>query len=223
MKIVLKTKKYIIVDDLLPKDQFENLWLHIQNESYMNPHTTQTGWQKVWRLNDSNCLGSQSYLLSKKPFNNYMDGASSYMLAASNYAEDIVGKQSIQWEEATFRSYVYQRGSKLSWHNDAGNYHSSLTYYAHPYWGSTWGGELLIASVPENIPTHVKTAPHLDHKWEDEYIAENGTGQWIFPKPNRLVIMSGGVYHSINRIDNDAGDNCRCSIVGFLMKNKTEN
>lgn len=218
MKITLKTKNYVVIDDLLPRDQFENLWLHVQNESYINPHSTQTGWQKVWRLNDYNCLGGPSYVLSKKPFNNYMDGASSWMLAAAKHAEDISGKQGENWVDATFRSYVYPRGSKLSWHNDAGNYYAALTYYTHPYWGSTWGGELLVANVSKNIPTTVKTAPHLDHKWEDEYLAEIGAGQWIFPKPNRLVIMAGGAYHSINRIDDNAGDNCRCSIVGFFLK-----
>ena len=218
MKIVFKTKRYVVIDDLLPKDQFDNLWLHFQNESYVSPHVTQSGWQKVWRLNDGDCLGSPSYILSKKPFNNYMDAASSYMLAAAKYTEDVSGKKDIDWKEATFRSYIYPAGSKLSWHNDAGSYQAAFTYYAHPFWQSTWGGELLVLAESGDIPDTAKTAPHLDHRWEDEYVSKIGVGEWIFPKPNRLVIMSGGVYHSINRIDSSAGDNCRCSIVGFLLK-----
>jgi Rps23 Pro-64 3,4-dihydroxylase Tpa1-like proline 4-hydroxylase len=218
MKIIFQNKKFAIIDDLLPLDQFERVWRHFQAEQYTVPH--QSGWQKVWRLTDSQCMGGNSYSLSKKPFNSYMDGVSSYLIAALQHTKDIGGTQGQEWVDATFRPYIYPRGTKLSWHNDGGNYHAALTYYVHPYWGSTWGGELMVAETP-NLDTYEhknKGQPHLDHRWEDEFIAAKGIGQLIFPKPNRLVIMASGVFHAINRVDADAGDNCRCSIVSFLLK-----
>lgn len=221
MKISSQNKKFAIIDGLLPDDQFERVWRHFQTESYSIPH--QSGWQKVWRLSDANCMGGPSYSLAKKPFNNYMDAVSSYMLGALKYAPDIAGVQGEDWVDATFRPYIYPRGTKLSWHNDGGNYHAALTYYVHPKWGSTWGGELMAAETPdlESYQNKNKGQPHLDHRWEDEFLAEKGGGQFIIPKPNRLVIMKAGVFHSINRVDADAGDNARCSIVSFLIKNKT--
>jgi hypothetical protein len=220
MKVVIKSPHIVVVDDLLPEDKFENLWIHIQNEKYSSPHNTQQGWQKVWRLNDNNCLGGPNYYLNKKPFNNYMDAVSTYMINASKNFEETVGVQGLHWTNASFRPYIYQSGSKLSWHNDAGKYKAALTYYVHPYWGSTWGGELMYADVPkpEEIKEHNKSQPHLDHRWEDIYLSFKGKGGWILPKPNRLVLMTAGVYHSINRVDQNAGDNPRCSIVSFLMQ-----
>jgi Rps23 Pro-64 3,4-dihydroxylase Tpa1-like proline 4-hydroxylase len=164
-------------------------------------------------------MGGQSYSLSKKPFNNYMDGVSSYFMASLKHAE-LSGSEGKDWVDATFRAYIYPRGSKLSWHNDGGHYHAALTYYVHPYWGSTWGGELMVAETPnlDSYQHQYKGQPHLDHRWEDKFIADKGIGQYIFPKPNRLVIMASGVFHAINRVDDDAGDNGRCSIVSFLIK-----
>jgi hypothetical protein len=200
-----------VIDDLLPPDQFPIAWKHFQNEKYANPHVN--GWQKVWRLTDNDCLGSQDYPLTKKPFNNYMDGVSSYMLEANRHVSDIGGEEGKDWSEAIFRSYIYPRGSKLSWHNDGGDYHAALTYYVHPYWGSTWGGELMASSTPDldSYNHEHKGNPHLDHRWEDAFIGELGFG-------HRLVIMSAGVFHAINRVDDDAGDNARCSVVSFLIK-----
>jgi hypothetical protein len=220
MKIVFQSKRVVIVDDLLPEDQFALAWKHVQAEPYASPHAT--GWQKVWRLGDANCMAGTNYTFSKKPFNNYMDAVSGYMLVACKHAPEIVNEN--EWTEATFRPYIYPRGSKLSWHNDSGNYYAALTYYVHPHWGSTWGGELMWAETPamETYYHKHKGQPHLDHRWEDVYLAERGMGQWIFPKPNRLVIMAAGVYHSVNRVDQDAGDNCRCSIVSFLLKKPGE-
>jgi hypothetical protein len=220
MKIVNRTSKVVVIDDLIPQDQFNNLWVHIQAEKFRNPHADK--WEKVWRLTDGNCVSGQNYQLSNKPFNNYMDAVSSYMLAACKYAQEIAGNQGQHWIEASFKSYLYPRGTKLSWHNDAGSYQAALTYYVHPYWGSTWGGELMTADVPDfkELKEQPRSAPHLEHKWEDELVGTRGKGEWIFPKPNRLVIMAGGVYHSINRVDNDAGDHARCSIVCFLIKDQ---
>lgn len=209
---MFKNNKFAIFDNVLPDEVFQKVWLHVQSENYSLPNAS--GWVKVWRLGDSMPLGSTEYHLSKKPFNNYMDLISHVFNEIAINSEEIVGS----WEEMVLRSYLYPRGTKLSWHNDALTYAGALTYYVHPHWGSTWGGELMVAEVPEVPKTQPLIGPHLDHLWEDEYVGDKGIGHWIFPKPNRCVIMSGGVYHSVSRVDPDAGDHVRASVVGFLMK-----
>lgn len=220
MKLVFKNPKFVIYDDVLPKDVFDNIWLHAQYENYANTLGNGT-WIKVWRLGDKNPLGSQEYHWSKKPFNNYMDVIGHVFDQIAINSSDIVGDIS-NWQDLVMRTYIYPRDTKLSWHNDADNYAGAFTYYLHPKWGSTWGGELLVAEVPsmEEMPTKPLAGPHLDHEWEDSYLLERGVGQWIAPKPNRCVLMAGGVYHSVNRVDADAGDHARVSVVGFLTKSK---
>jgi len=220
MRLVFKNSKFVIFDDVLPPDVFETVWLHAQFENYAYALGNPT-WIKVWRLGDQAPLGSAEYPYSKRPFNNYMDVVGHVFSQIAQNSADIVGDES-NWNELTLRSYIYPRNTKLSWHNDAEQYAGAFTYYVHPKWGSTWGGELLVAEVPpmSELKNKPKVGPHLEHDWEDEYIMENGVGQWISPKPNRCVLMAGGVCHSVNRVDPDAGDHARVSIVGFLIKSK---
>ncbi len=220
MKLTFKNSKFAIYDDVLPPNVFDMIWVHAQYENYALALAAQN-WIKVWRIGDSAPLGSAEYHWSRRPFNNYMDAVGHYFTEIAKNSTDIVGEEGT-WNELTMRSYIYPRGVKLSWHNDAENYAGAFTYYVHPKWGSTWGGELMVAEVPpfDQMKKKPKAGPHLDHEWEDDYILEHGVGQWIAPKPNRCVVMSGGVYHAVNRVDPDAGDHARVSIVGFLLKPK---
>ena len=123
------------------------------------------------------------------------------------------------------RPYLYPRGTKLSWHDDSTVYCAAATYYCHLKWGSTWGGELMVAEVPglaQVFQGKNLSKPHMDHEWEDQYINIYGMGNFITPKPNRLVLMAPGTYHAINRVDADAGDHLRAAIVGFLLPEKKE-
>lgn len=220
MKLVFKNPRFVIYDDVLPQDVFEKIWVHAQYENYANALGSNT-WIKVWRLGDHAPLGSPEYHWSKKPFNNYMDVVGHVFHQIAINSNDLVGDMT-NWHDLVMRTYIYPRNTKLSWHNDTDTYAGALTYYIHPNWGSTWGGELMVAEVPpmHEMKTQPLAGPHLDHEWEDGYILERGVGQWISPKPNRCVLMSSGVYHAVNRVDADAGDHARVSIVGFLMKSK---
>ena len=90
-----------------------------------------------------------------------------------------------------------------------------------------WGGELLVADesvkdlrAPElefygdNPPRG--SAPHLDNAFENEKLFEVGIGQYVLPKPNRLVVIAGGNLHRINSAEG-AGDRVRCSVSGFFL------
>ena len=44
-----------------------------------------------------------------------------------------------------------------------------------------------------------------------------GIGTFIMPKPNRLVLLGGGNYHMISKVDPAAGDHPRFTISGFFL------
>jgi hypothetical protein len=201
-----ETSDFVVYDDVLEQEQFLSVWQAVQAEDYSMPHIG--GWSKVWRLTDGACIGSKNYETENAPFNNYMDLMLFLVKNAAAASPQII----TNWKTLTLRSYLYPRGTKLSWHNDLG-YEGAAIFYIHPEWGSTWGGELMIASTP---PDFSLPAPHLDHKEEDKFLSLHGMGTYITAKPNRLVVTRPGVWHSINRVDDDAGDHCRATIVGFF-------
>ncbi len=208
MNKTAETEDFVIYDNVLDEKQFEDVWSAIQKEEFLTPHVN--GWSKVWRLTDGSCIGGRNYELSNAPFNNYMDLMQFFIMNTAKMHENLINN----WSNLTLRSYLYPRNTKLNWHNDLG-YQGAAIFYAHPEWASTWGGELMLARTPEgvNVPS-----PHLDHKFEDKFLEVFGCGTYITCKPNRLVLTRPGVWHSINRVDPDAGDHCRTTVVGFFKE-----
>jgi hypothetical protein len=49
-------------------------------------------------------------------------------------------------------------------------------------------------------------------------VEEIGIGQYLVPKPNRLVVMAGGHPHKIARVDTAAGNHVRASVAGFFVR-----
>jgi hypothetical protein len=65
----------------------------------------------------------------------------------------------------------------------------------------------------------------VDRRHFEDYCAvtdNTGMGLYTAPSPNRLVFLKGGSWHQINRVDQNAGDHMRCSVVGFFTKEKVE-
>lgn len=203
---LLETEDCAVYDDVLEQPQFDALWAAVQCEEYLTPHVS--GWSKVWRLNDGTGVGGRDYDSSGCPFGNWVDLMNMMFVNVAKAHPQLAPSS----DSITIRPYLYPRGTKLSWHNDLG-YSAAAIFYVHPEWASTWGGELMLAKTPpsENLPP-----PHLDHRHEDRFLATYGVGTYITCKPNRLVLTRAGVWHSINRVDADAGDHCRASVVGFF-------
>jgi hypothetical protein len=218
MRLVLKTARAVVYDDVLTREEFASCWAWVQQEEYAAPQAA-GNWLKVWRLTDGAGVGGPQYNQSARPwYKPDLERAADRILEAAAAHPDLI----LPWADVAFRSYLYPRQTKLSWHDDSAVYTGAATFYTHPKWGSTWGGELMVAEVPgwDQVANRPPVGPHLDHEWEDQYIQLYGLGQWIAPKPNRLVLMAPGTYHQINRVDADAGDHCRCSIVGFFRARK---
>src|SRR5262245_22743361 len=208
MKVVLKNEQVCVIDDLLPVHEFNRLWQGLQTEPFRTPQVGGT-WQKVWRLTGGTPLkGSER---SAKT-GDYMDAAWDAFEEVRKAHREFLTKTKL-----AITSYIYPPGTKLAWHSDHG-YGGTFTYYCHPRWSATWGGELLVALTRE---TKQRTEG-LDHAWQDEFLLAQGHGLYIACKPNRLVLQKEGIWHAINRVDPDAGDNVRVSIVGFFRDAEAE-
>lgn len=208
MKLIGSSEKFGVYDEVFTPEEQKMLWQYVQDADYTTPHAGK--WTKVWRLNDALVMGGTPSYYSHRPFGNALD-------LITFYAEKFADRHDFltEWSEISIRPYLYPRNTKLSWHNDAG-YAGALIFYVHPYWSSSWGGELMIAQTPPGG----FTAPHLDRADQDRFLEMFGMGQYISAKPNRAVITGANVWHAINRVDADAGDNIRASIVCFFMKDK---
>jgi Rps23 Pro-64 3,4-dihydroxylase Tpa1-like proline 4-hydroxylase len=209
----MEANKFSIYDDVMNDEEFKKVWDYVQNEEYVYSHVN--NWIKVWRLTDGRPVGSKSYKLSDSPFRNGLDLVIEKVLEGAKKNDHLLG----DWDEIHFRSYLYSRGTKISWHNDFA-YTGACIFYTHPKWASSWGGELMVAETPENVPDPPNASSHLDHRWEDAVMEAYGMGNYITPKPNRMVFTAGNVWHSVNRVDEDAGDHTRCSIVCFFQKSE---
>jgi hypothetical protein len=205
---VEETNDYAIYDEVLDNEQFEKVWMAIQSDEFLIPHIN--NWSKVWRITDGSPVGTRDYNVGPDSFGNYMDLMKFIIMEAAKMHPQII----LSCDELVLRSYLYPRGTKLNWHNDLG-YSGAAIFYAHPEWASTWGGELMLARTPSGFSV---SPPHLDHKNEDVFLSHFGAGTYITCKPNRLVLTRPGVWHSINRVDNDAGDHCRATVVGFFKQ-----
>lgn len=216
MRLLYRTSKFAIYDDVLSPEEFTQLFSYVQDENYGKP-IEGNNWIKVWRLGDCSPVAGPCRYASQGNTNTALDLVKVKMEEAAKAHPELVQP----FKDLSIRPYLYPRGTKLSWHDDSTVYSGAATFYCHKKWGSTWGGELLVAETPalkdvfagQNLPK-----PHMDHEWEDHFINIYGMGHFISPKPNRLVLMAPGVYHSINRVDPDAGDHLRASVVGFYLK-----
>lgn len=208
MHLVGSSSKFVVYDNVMPENEWASVWKYVETENYSFPHIGK--WEKVWRLTDAMPMAGPCFDHSKRPFHNALDLVHFYVTKTAERHPEIVGTE---WNEIHFRSYLYPRGTKLSWHNDNG-YEAAAIFYSHPKWGASWGGELMIAETPPETEQIMS----LDRSSEDRLINSIAMGQFIGAKPNRLVITTKNVWHSINRVDIDAGDNIRNTIVAFFKK-----
>jgi Rps23 Pro-64 3,4-dihydroxylase Tpa1-like proline 4-hydroxylase len=144
--------------------------------------------------------------------------------AISRYA----GVPGDDWDYFTASPFIYPGGSQLSWHDDGSGRSGAYSFYTHPDWNVQWGGELflldrsassLLAEIGQSHPSLVELycGSHLDNSLENALLMEHGHGRFVFPKPNRLVVIRGDTYHSIRRVEASAGHHARCSVAGFFM------
>ncbi|WP_280362534.1 2OG-Fe(II) oxygenase family protein [Nocardia wallacei] len=131
----------------------------------------------------------------------------------------LYGRAERDWDRVSFAFWKYPAGSRLGWHNDAGQGRwGEFVLFLHERWPASWGGELLLLDVDaESLVRPDDAAPdNLLRRMEVlvERCPSNPVA--IVPKPNRLVLVRTGTIHTISRVDPVAGDNLRCTLTGFV-------
>lgn len=234
MRVVRETDDYIVCDDFLEPRDFELMLQYAQLQDYArNPK-----WMKPWDLADRAPWqsGETVYhptrrLPSGDPRRQYPTGT-----ALDRLIERIIGTKFYRTRFAqtsksmTARSYLHQQGASLDWHNDAGRFAGAYAFYCHPRWHASWGGELLL--IEDDIPDDLlpereileggeivrRRNWNVIHKDDlSELLLERTTRtQFIFPVPNRILIMRRGLWHKIGLVKGNAPF-ARCSVAGFFL------
>ncbi len=232
---VYVTDTFAIIDDFLPQDEAEFVWRYVQDEQYEMVH--QKKWVKAFRLSDGCPMWGPPYLSddyeanSKNkvfPTGRAIDLVISRLKQVAKDYDNLIGKFGQDWAYFFARAYLYSADQGLSWHRDnQNNATGAYVYYAHREWDPQWGGEFLVAPAQTKhhvIPTtklyegtEKFLGSHLDNKFERDVLMESGHGQYIMPKPNRLVLLTSGVIHCIKKVDPAAGNRVRATIQGFFQ------
>lgn len=217
-------RPYLVIDDFLDEEAWTDVWSMLQFAD-LAPVSRTKG---AWKLDDGMPLGSQEIITPPRsaelrhdperpdvfPSETALDHVLAALLAESTEFETLVGET---WAHVTARAYVYPRGSALSWHGDDHDlYAGAYIYYAHPHWNAHWGGELLIADMPAGRDPLPIMGHRFDNEAYSEALMEAGTGHYVAPKPNRLVVL-GGAPHMVTPVRAAAGDAVRASISGFFL------
>ena len=227
MKITYQDEHVQIIDNFLCEEDWECVTDQIEADSYEQiPH----GDDPSYKLNSGPIFKStEKYWYSKYPWENnyepFMNALIDYLKSNDTVIENA-------FTEASLMTHVYRAGAELSWHGD-GVYYGGYSFYAHSEWRHTWGGDLLIAdySTDLHLLPYARPKTKLYDLWGRDYnmrgskfnllnesisVSTPGMGKYFMPLPNRLMLVSGGVIHKVERVDNAAGDNCRVSLTGFF-------
>lgn len=235
MKTTFETRDMLVIDDFLSPSEHALVWNYMQSESFRRVHAGE--WVNAWRLSDGEPMRGPVYLSNRPevdrindayPTGKGVDLLFRAILALEDRLVPWIGRRGEDFLYFFARSYLYPAGTGLSWHRDnKNNVTGAFSYYAHPTWNVQWGGELLVAdgSTKDFEFPHKELygeeprflGTHLDNSVENEKLLEVGVGQYIVPKPNRFVVITAGVLHSIKKVDAAAGNNVRSTLQGFFM------
>jgi hypothetical protein len=211
MREVRRTSDFAVIDDLLSPGEFDELhgWAWAQEYSFLNGPQ----WFRTLSLEDGNPLEGKVFFAGQTgeeaPDRCYPTGTPLDRLIAAiddvvERNREVVGRRDRDWSYYSARSFIYPRGTGLGWHSDEDDSPrrtGAFTYYLHPRWRRTWGGELLLE----------------DAAARDEEGGLGGIGTYVLAAPNRLVLLRAGVQHAIRPVHTAAGENARFSVAGFFM------
>jgi Rps23 Pro-64 3,4-dihydroxylase Tpa1-like proline 4-hydroxylase len=211
------TRAHAIFDDFLLPQEHLNLWDGFR-ETALSPKDAGE-WNRVYQLTDGeDPVSSASRKLSLR------DGTAGKSKAPPSlrlFSEKLFAlmtgdRQPISfgpWTGFSLSAWTYRPGMGLEWHSDTG-WLAGYIYYAHPVWRSSWGGELLVAEDDESASGIAARSD--DPRGAVETVCRTG-GAFVYPQPNRLVLLRGGALHCIKKVESAAGQAFRASISGFFF------
>ena len=225
MNSVFETEQFVVYDDVLDEDAWSALWTYFQFEELL-PVTVTEG---AWKLEDGQPMaGPEFHSPPRRDGYDQPEGTYPTDTGVGGLIEALVSIQDRltpwvgdDWFRVSGRSYIYPRGSALTWHRDDHAYYSgAFIYYAHPEWNAQWGGELLIAN-PQGLDDLPVMPFRFDNRDYSESLLERGLGHYVLPKPNRLVVL-GNVAHAVTPVTPAAGRHVRASLAGFFLRQDPE-
>lgn len=235
MRCILQDERIAVLDDFLPRADFEAVWTFVQAQRYRSVH--EHGWDPVWGLHEGEPLACAAMFsgagpdldtararqpgvdLYVYPTATHVDRLFESVALACDRLAGVIGRQGVDWSVFTARAFLYSMHTSLRWHTDHGPFTGAFTFFAHPHWNSAWGGELQVADLShDETPDGSVGGSALDNRAESELLLAQGTGRYLVPKPNRLVAIKAGTPHAINHVHTAAGANVRCSIAGFFLR-----
>jgi len=214
MRISIKHRDFIVFDGFLPRGQFDRVNRYFHREAPLAPIAPRLG--ASWSINDGHPLVAKPILFeigragTVKPHPRANGDGADHFTYPSRCALDLfvprlaaqlgryrhlIGTLGTDWKSASATPFAYPLQTSLEWHDDGNRYTGAYVFYAHRAWKLSWGGELLI---------------------EDGRRA--GSGVFVAPTPNRLVVLRGGTRHKIAKVSVLAGEHFRLSIAGFFMR-----
>ncbi len=214
----------IIIDNFLPDSIFNSLHDFISELDY-SP-AARKKWQKQYDPTGTVPLECNSIWSFKKivlgstiinePENHDLTIFKDKLFKIKDQINKVIDQQlDNQWDTFTIRSFLYPRGTALGWHTD-GLKLCAYSYYLHKNWYPDWGGELTVSTCEK------KTIYETDKLGYSHKLSAYD-GRFFFPKPNRLVLIGTGVWHSVKRIECAAGSNMRISLSGFFFNSNKIN
>jgi hypothetical protein len=213
--------EYLVIDNFLSEAERLALWDEICRLPFAKVHEGR--WKKAFHVRDGEAWWGPNY------FHHAHGEPQAEYATIKALADRIEGSPQVlsflascgDWTQLSLQPYLYPAGSGLSWHLDGGNRAAAFIYYAHPHWHPAWGGELMIANGPSardaaQIPADIRSFDRFYGKFDVTGLLDGEGGKFVFPSPNRLVLLRGGTPHSIKKVEEEAGEAFRASIAGFF-------
>lgn len=222
-------ESHVVLDNFLGHGERSDLWRHFQGSTFHSVHLG--GWKRAFGFNNGEVVRGENLAIERRDALSLAetkspsdclkklvervlsDGRCSAFLASCG-----------DWSAINVNTYIYAAGSGLAWHSDP-EWAASFIYYAHPSWSPNWGGELMIAkrgpvTGASRGEFSIQSEPGHFLGFYSKYTAvdmyESSGGEFIFPVPNRLVLIRRGTPHCVKRVEAAAGEAFRASVAGFL-------
>jgi hypothetical protein len=231
MRTSQTTELFTVIDEFLPPEEFRRVWLDVRSAEYRNVHAELH--RSVFRLADGSPLeGSPAYSqvppqglpgrACAYPTGRALDVIFDQLFRHCSEWSSVIGAYKADWSIVTAKAHIYPPGTGLSWHGDGAGRTGAYALYVHPVWSPHWGGETLIANPREVLgfdpaPNENGDLFSTDGGVESAELLNPGTGTFVMPRPNRLLIMKAGARHRVNPVHPGSGAEMRCSVSGFFL------